>query len=395
MISGTAKTLVVFCAIFVLCQAATAQTSAQADSAKSDKLILVHADVLKGYTLDHQKVRQLIGNVKFRQGSAVLTCDRASQYVTMNKTILSGDVAFVDTSRQLYGDQIIYFDKLKRALVEGHVKLVDSTKTLFSQKLDYFDEEEKAVADNEVVLIDSTENITITGEHAEYLSKKKYALVTGNPVMTKRDTSGADTLIIYGDIFEMFDDGDRFDVTGKVKVERGDITAFCDTLRYLANENQIILRDSPRIREKDQYLTGKTVTLFLKDAEVERIYIVGNAIASSTVDSTIKTSVPYDLLKGEEMMVYVTNEAIDSVRISKRATSYYHVIEEGQEKGLNKALGDELVIIFGKDKLKRVRVHSSPSTSTGEFYPPKDQMVLEKELKQELEKLGIKLESVI
>jgi len=391
MTSGTIKSFFIFCATFVLCHAAIAQTSAQTDSAKAEKLVLVHADILKGYTLNNQKVRQLIGDVKFRQGSAVLTCDRASQYVTRNKTVLSGDVAFVDTSKQLYGDQLVYFDKLKRALVEGHVKLVDSTKTLFSQKLDYYDEDEKAIADNEVVLIDSAENITITGEHAEYLRKKKYAQVTGDPVMTKIDTSGTDTLVIYGDIFEMFDDGDRFDVTGQVKVDRGDITAYCDTLRYLEKDNRIILRDSPRIREKDQYLTGRTVTLFLKDAEVERIHIVGNAIASSTVDSTIQTSIPYDLLKGEEMMVYVTDEAIDSVHIRKQATSYYHVIDEGEEKGLNKALGDELVIIFGQDKLKRVRVVSSPSSSTGQFYPPKDQIVLEKELKEELEKLGIKL----
>ena len=139
-------------------------------------------------------------------------------------------------------------------------------------------------------------------------------------------------------------------------------------------------------------MTGRSVSLLLDGSEVVAIHIVGDAVAASTVDSTLKTDVPYDLLTGQDMMVYVTDEKIDSVRIEEQATSYYHVIEEGEEKGLNKALGDALFITFDGDTLKRVRVHSSPSASVGEFYPPTHKSDIEMELKEQLAKLNIGIE---
>ena len=191
----------------------------------------------------------------------------------------------------------------------------------------------------------------------------------------------------------MYDDGDRFFVTDSVRLIRGEIEASCDSLEYLNANSQLKLANHPSIRQGKQYLTGKSVSLLLNESDVEAIHIVGNAIVASTVDSTLNLDVPYDLLTGQDMMVYVTNEKIDSVRIDERATSYYHVIEEGKEKGLNKVLGDALFITFDQDTLKRVRVLSSPSASVGEFHPPAHKTIIEAELKEKLAKLNITIMS--
>mgnify|MGYP006278629993 CR=1 FL=1 len=370
----------------VLCHPLVAQVS---DTTQVERLQLVHADRLVGQNVGQDNVRQLIGNVKFRQGDAVLTCNRATQYVEAGRTILYGDVAYVDTAKSLYGDKITYYEATQIAYVEGNVKLVDSTKTLYADRLRYYDEEEKAVAEGNVVMIDDAEDMVLTGTFAEYLQESKYAQVTGQPVLTKQDTTDSSELVIRGSFFEMFDDGDRFVVTDSVHVTRGEIEAFCDTLIYLQEASKITLASLPRVHQGEQYLTGRSVSLLLDEADVVGIEISGNAIATSRVDSSIITNVPYDLLTGEDMMVYVTDENIDSVRIVGRATSYYHVIEEGKEEGLNKALGDTMFIVFQDQELRRVRVTSSPSASTGEFYPPSHQSTLEAELIEELKNVGV------
>ena len=374
----------------VLCQFSFPQ---ETGTDEEEKLRLIHADVLRGQKIGDQSVRQFIGDVLFRQGAATLSCDRATEYEGTGRYVLYGDVVYADTAKSLYGDKITYYESTKVAYVEGNVKLVDSTKTLTADRIRYHDEEEEAYATGNVFLADEKEFVELIGENAEYMRETGYAKVTGNNAkLVKTDSTQADTLIIFGTIFQMFDDGERFLVTDSVRVIRGEIEAFCDSLEYFQEESIIKLANSPRVHQNRQYLTGNSVSLLMEESDVKAIHIVGDAIATSTVDSTIVTPVPYDLLSGQDMMVYVTDEKIDSVLITERATSYYHVIEDGEEMGLNKALGDQLFIRFVNDTLSQVKVKSSPSASVGQFHPPGHRSELESELTGELNKMGIVIE---
>jgi len=359
--------------------------------APTARLQLIHADLLQGQKSGD--IRELVGNVKFQQGLAVLTCDRAVQYVEEGRTILVGNVAFVDTSTSLFADQVLYHELSRMSEAEGHVRLVDSSKTLNAERLIYQSDEEKALATGKVRLEDAKERVIIEGESAEYHRRVGEARITGHPVLTQTDTTDGKELIIHGAVFEMFKDGDEFQVIDSVQVIRGELAAFCDTLVYDKKANSIKLAHAPRVYQNRQYLAGEAVTLFLHQNDVEAIKISGNAIASSHVDSTLQTSTPYDLLSGEEMMVYVRDEKIDSVQITGRATSFYHVFENGQEKGLNKVLGDTLFITFVNEDLDHVRVCSSPGSSKGEFYPPRLRTTVEAELRMNLQKLGIEIDN--
>lgn len=381
------KLTLIIALFFVLCQLAISQSDAVEET---DKLMLVHADKLQGQKVGEENVRQFLGHVKFKQGKAVLTCDNATQFELAGRFVLSGNVAFVDTARSLFGDKVTYYDATRITYIEGHARLVDSSKTLTSDRLRYLEKEEQAFADGHVFLTDNKENVSMRGAHTDYDREKGYAKMTGDAVLTKIDSTDGDSLVIFGGLFEMFDDGDRFVVTDSVRLLRGEIEALCDSLEYLKTKDLLKLANNPGIHQGRQYLTGRSVSLLLDDAKVRAIHIVGDAIAATTVDSTLKTNVAYDLLTGQDMMVYVTDEKIDSVRIKDRATSYYHVIEDGREKGLNKALGDALFITFQQDTLKSVRVHSSPGASVGEFHPPAFAAAIEKELTEQLAKLNIK-----
>src|SRR5947207_70525 len=98
---------------------------------QSDKdVILNHADSLVGMQIDGEEARELIGNVKFTQGSVVVTCDRALQYRKSNKVSLEGVVEVRDDSMRMVGMRGMYYGDTRTAEAFERVQLEDKTTTL-------------------------------------------------------------------------------------------------------------------------------------------------------------------------------------------------------------------------------------------------------------------------
>ncbi|NIA30226.1 MAG: hypothetical protein GWP06_09980 [Actinobacteria bacterium] len=355
-----------------------------------ERMRLIHADELRGETFGKQFVRRLIGNVKFEQGSALVTCREAQEFVNEGKIIFYGNVSFIDQSKALYGDRIVYYRSQKLLVARGNVKLVDSTKILTADDLQYFEQDEKAIADHHVVLADTSERMTLTGKHVEYFRNKAYAKIIGQPVFSRLDSLAERRLVITGDLMEMFDDGERVKVLNNVKVKRGEVTANCGALEFFRSEEKIALSVEPTAYRFHDVLFGDKIDLILVNNEVKEIHVLGEAIVSSKVDSSVQTTTPYDLLTGEKILVSLKDELIDTVKVMERATSFYHVIEDSVEQGINKVLGDDLQMIFLNGELETVKVQSSPSTSVGNFYPPNSYAQVENELVALLTKIGIR-----
>jgi len=355
----------------------------------TERLILDNADRANGDMIRDRSVLILTGNVKFHQGDAILLCHKAFQYLDDDHTILTGNVQIYDQSKQLFGDQIDYYEKTKFANAEGNVKLIDSSKTLTADYIKYFQEQEKAIADSNVTIQYNDEHIFLVGKHAEYFRNDGYARVTGEPVFTRIDTTNNTELVITGELMEMFDEGDSVIVTEKVHITRGEIVADCEKLLFIKKEEKIILGSSPIAYEKDDHLTGKQIILFLKENKVNQIHITGDAIVTTKVDSALQTNIPYNLLTGEQIQVILMDEKIDTVIVLGRATSYYHILEDNEEKGINKILCDELVMVFDEGKIKYVTGKSNPGMSNGIFFPPASQNKIEGELTELLKKLKI------
>ena len=62
-------------------------------------------------------------------------------------------------------------------------------------------------------------------------------------------------------------------------------------------------------------------------------------------------------------------EKVDKVIVEGTATSEYHVIEEGEEKGTVRVQGDKITLFVENQNLKRVIIESEPGSSTGRFLP--------------------------
>ena len=120
----------------VLLLALLAGTSGRAQEGRA--IILDNADSLVGRVLDGEEVRELIGNVRIRQESVRIACNRALQFLERGIVYLEGDVVMQDDSVTIEAPRGVYHRDERRAEALDSVRLNDGRSTLTAGYGEYF-----------------------------------------------------------------------------------------------------------------------------------------------------------------------------------------------------------------------------------------------------------------
>ncbi|MBN2356497.1 hypothetical protein JXO59_10310 [candidate division KSB1 bacterium] len=363
------------------------------DEGRAGRLQLVHADSALGWMEDGRLVRELIGNVVFRQDSSYMYCDRALQFVDDQYVRFQGHVLIQTPPRELRADEIFYFEISKVQLARGRARLSDRDRILTADSLRYFETEERALAQGRVALIDTTEQVRLNGSRMEYLRLEGYARAVGRPVFTHHDSSRTDSLMIISDYMEMLDDGAVIEAVDRVEITQGHIRATCGLLQYMKDEERIELSLNPvAVRDADR-MRGVRIGLILDERRIDAIQVEGEGAVVTRVDTTLSPDPLFDFLSGEEIFIRLRQQQVDSVFVRGRAISYYHLFEQKQNKGINKVLGDEIHMKLNDGKMQQVDVVSAPAASSGIFYPQEKQRALAQELNGLIEQVMLPVQA--
>ncbi len=334
-----------------------------------EKLEILNADRGRGEKTDNGIVRHLEGNIHLRQGTAELFCEQVTWYVELDKTILKQNVTFIDGPRTLQADEIIYYNKKQMAHAMGHVVIIDSVYTVTSDNAIYDELDEKITANDNVTITDDENSVILTGQHAEYFSKDDHAIATGNPVLTRLDSTGSEEIEVTGDFMELFDGGDRAIVKDNVVITHKQSTATCNKAEYFRTENRIVLSEDPVVQQKYDNLSGKEIELYFKKQNLDQVIITGDARVASQVDTTFDDSRRHKL-SGNTIRLSIQKSRLKEVFVQGQATCYYYIIENEEYKGLNKIIGDQIIMSLDEGKIHRIIIDSDPQSSSGIYYPP-------------------------
>ncbi|MDZ7301644.1 MAG: hypothetical protein ONB44_05820 [candidate division KSB1 bacterium] len=339
-----------------------------AQTEKVGKLRLVHADSARSFEENGRIIRELLGNVEFAQDSAQMRCDRARQIPAENVTVFSGNVLIQEGNRWLRAREVFYFENRKEQRAVGNVILGEGPNILRARQVTYFQNERMAIAEGEVVLTNSERRLRLTCGHLKYLRDEEYADAVINPVLIEHDSLNAETLRITGEQIELFEGGKRAKVTRQVKMTRSNTSAECDEAEYFRDAERLELRIDPVTWQEGDKLTGERIDLFLDDQKLNRVHVVNNAEAVSVVD-TLEAGRRINTLSGREITMLLREEKVDKIIVDGTATSIYHLIEEGEERGRVRVQGDRIILFVENQNLKRVVIESKPGASTGRFLP--------------------------
>src|SRR5512144_1153872 len=207
--------------------------------AQTEKIIhLEHADSLKGLVVDGEQARELVGNVRFTQGTMTVKYRRAIQYLSSNRIEVLGEAEMWDGSLRLVSERGVYdgntriaeaydrvmledsattlkarfgryFAQEKKAYFRDGVSVEDTASVLTAAELTYYRETQHLVADSNVRITRGRSGLTITGEHFESFRTTKFSTMTGRPRVVQIDTAGGgphDTLVVTGRLMESYQD---------------------------------------------------------------------------------------------------------------------------------------------------------------------------------------------
>jgi lipopolysaccharide export system protein LptA len=382
------------------------QSNSSANS--SDKVVLDHADSLRGMEIDGEPVRDLSGHVHFTHGKTIITCNHAVQYLQSNKIQLSGEVIVYDDSMTLFTNRGVYYSADKRAegfdvvrIIDGkttiragygeyfsnehkaffrtNVVVQDTSSNMYADELTYWRDDQRTIADGHVIIVNRANNITLYGEHFENYRQIKYSLLTKGqrvvqPSAVETDTSGGerDTLIVLCDTMKSYADSiERLVAIDNVTITRNDLYSQSGGAVFFTKLDSIALRKSPfiwveqSVKETTQ-VSGDSIFVKMKAHKLERLNVRGDAIAISQADSIHRAR--YNQMTGDEIIMRFNGKKIQRVDVDRSATMLYYLFDSDKPNGLNKSSGDHGTISFLDGRINDVKMAGGVE---GGYYPEK------------------------
>jgi lipopolysaccharide export system protein LptA len=353
-------------------------------------VILDRADSLVGLEIGGEPARQLVGNVQFTQGSVVLNCDRAIQYLRTNKVYFDGMVQARDDSVRMVGQRAVYysdtrtieaFDRVlleegtmtlqarygkysasdRRAFFSGNVVVADTATILTAGRLSYDRESGSMSADSAVRIEDLLNRAVTWSDHFENDRTRGYSRWTGSPRLVQVDGGGPgtpETLRVAGVTIESFEDSvRRLVVTDSVRIFRSGLVGTAGLAVFHAGGDSLALHRQPYLwyDEGDggeNQVSGDSVTMTMRDGKADRVRVMGDAMAVTEADSIFGGR--YNQLSGQEIIMYFEENRLGRIEVIATATSLYYLFEEGHPNGLNRSSGNRVSIRFSDGAIESI-----------------------------------------
>jgi len=333
-------------------------------SSPVEHLKLVHADSLVIVSIKGRDVHELWGNVQLVQGEAFLSCEMAKWWQGEDRLLLLGMVTIYDGKRILKADRIYYDGKTRIEKAFGHVLLESKKRKLKARSLIYFQKKEKAFASGDVVISDLIEKVKLLGEKALYDRSMDYGVIEGCPRLVKIDTTSGKMMIVRGLKIEAWGKEQRAVVSDSVQITKGDMKAFCQKAEYRSEKDLLILKIEPIVWQQQREMRADNINIQLEGLKFSRAFLTGKAEIISKEDSV------KNVLNGEKITVTASDDTVRRVVVEGQASSMYHIFDEVRhEQGTNSVTGDIIVLTFDENRLKEVKVKSSPGQCTGVYTP--------------------------
>jgi len=362
-------------------------------SQESKTIYLKNADNLFGTEINGEQVRELSGNVEFFQGNIFLKCNKAIQYLSSNKVEVIGNVILSQDTLKLFTENGVYFGDSKitsspskvritdgivelkansgkyeasqrLAIFYNNVVFNDKKNTIYSDTTFYYRDSSKIFAYGKVKIVSDDNNI-IYCDTLEHYRNNKYSILRGNPQLIRFDSTNitdsiktsykVDTLFVKSKLLI----SDRSEknlliAIDSVKFLRNEISFFCKKLTNLTKDSIFILEKDPVIWYQKSQIFADSITVFIKNKNINRIVASNNAFMLSEADSLFPTL--FNQIMGDTITIYFSENKLDSIlSIQKAIALYFQTDSAGINSGY-KSSGDKIKIESLNNKLKSVRI---------------------------------------
>ncbi|MFC2076248.1 OstA-like protein [candidate division KSB1 bacterium] len=271
------------------------------------------------------RITRLLGNVQIEHEGITLT-SRAATYREESEIIeFDDDVRAVETGRTLTADRLVY-------------RVTDSL----------------AVATGDVVLVDEERSIAIRSDSLRHHRPEGLYHLTGHPVFRKTDKQD---LRISSRTMDYQADDKVADFISDVIMEADSLTILCQRGRYYDRDSRLIIEGEPIAFESNNIMVGRRMEVGLVEEEIRWMRVIDDA-EGLYLESGASGEEPtgQSWVKGDTLMIFLTDSRISRMRVLGNAESYYRPGEGDSTQAINRAIGNEIILDFKDGEIERVFV---------------------------------------
>ena len=342
----------------------------------------------RGFYYGDERRAESDAGVQLDDKKVILTADSGEYFFNDDKAIFRSRVTLFDTASTLKSKKLTYFKNENRAIAIGSVEIVQKDNIIDADTLEHFRDSRVTFANSNVRIKNLSNNVQIFGDHLMDYAKQFHTVVDKNPLLVQVDTTRSrlpdslivgtdsmkinlDTLIIKSELMEAYRDTiNTFKAMDSVKIWRDTFASLNDYSVYLKNEEKII---TYRIKENDRkpvlwndqtQLSGDSITIFLKDNEVQALEVIKTAFVLSPNEIYHNR---FNQISGDKLIMYFDSGAVSRVDVNGNVYNVYYMYTDQQKPdGLTQSSAESAAISFRNKKVDQVKLYGSPKS---EYYP--------------------------
>ncbi|MBU0475470.1 MAG: LPS export ABC transporter periplasmic protein LptC [Bacteroidetes bacterium] len=335
--------------------------------------ITIHSE--KGYYFGNEKYVYSNKHLTLEDGHVELTADSGYYYFDLKKSIFNSNVKLVDSVNILNSNKLTYFNDNQKVIAVGKVNISDEESSIFCDSLIHFREQKKSNAYNNVKIVNEKQQLTIIGEELVDEGMNNYTRITGNPLLTKIDTTESgkeDTLFIRAKVFEAKEDSVKTLLAiDSVKIIRGDLFSVNNYAILYRDENRLMTKkmkgdkNSPILWFTNSQLVGDSINIFLSNSKLDSIQIRNDA----TILSKNKNyEYRYEQISGDKINMYFRDGKLKLTNVDGGVLSIYFMYEKNEPNGLIKSSSNKAKMMFENNEVVNVSMYEAVQS---EYHPEK------------------------
>ncbi|MCS6966816.1 MAG: hypothetical protein NZ473_08695, partial [Candidatus Kapabacteria bacterium] len=288
-------------------------------------VVLHHADSFFGRQSDSGEVRELRGNVHLQQGTTILRCGSALQYLETGLVILRQNVYIEQGDLHISAPTITYnpvtgiataengaevrqgkrtirarwgmYDIPRRELLfQSFVHFRDDSIDLRTDTLRYFRLTERAHARGGVYVESPLQRLAAEADTLDYQPRSGWMRFAGSVILHQRPastTSSTDTLWLMASTATIVQSNGRstLEASGSIAlVQDTSWAARAESIRWQSSAEILSLRGTPVIWYGNAELTGDSVVVVFFSGQFHRLHCVGRSrLRLRTATDSIRT----------------------------------------------------------------------------------------------------------
>ena len=315
-------------------------------------------------------------NVQLHSSSYVMNCDSLQYNVAHKTAYFISPTHLVSDENTIYTEHGFYNTNTDISVLFGNVLLTGENQILSADSLYYDKKLRFGKAWNNARFVDTANNFTLLGNYLEHHEQGGTSIATDSNLVIYIDDN-KDTLFLHSDTLKVdFDTASNPTLLRAyfhTKFQHKNIQGACDSMSYNVNDSIMMMYYNPVFWSDNYQLSGDTVRFIILDSVNSTVelcrsgFIVGGLFDDSE----------FNQIKGLNIKGFLRDKDLHRVDIVGNAECIYYVQEEDNSLiGINTSITSEMRIYLDSNQIQQIRYFDSPN---GQIYP--DEQFEEKDRK--------------